>query len=166
MANVQLLVTLMQELIMIQENLKYDEVCKCWTTSYPWLVDPETLPDSYYVALATLKSTEHTLAKDPEWAEKYRAQIQDMLDRNVARKLSKDERQNWNGPKYYINHLTVQNSNSKSTLVRIVFNSSQLCKGVSLNSAFTKGPDDYINNLISLLLRWREEKVAFVGNIR
>ena len=55
---------------------------------------------------------------------------------------------------------------AESTLVCIVFNSSQLCKGVSLNSALAKGPDNYINNLIGLLLRWREEKVAFVGDIR
>ena len=82
-----------QELIMIQENLKYDEDHKCWTTRYPWLVDRVTLPDNYYVALATLKSTKHILAKDPEWAEKFKAQIQDTLDRNVARMLSKDERQ-------------------------------------------------------------------------
>ena len=45
-----------------------------------------------YVALATLKSTEHILAKDPEWAEKFKAQIQDTLDRNVARMLSNNER--------------------------------------------------------------------------
>ena len=49
---------------MIQENLEYDNVKQCWVTSYPWLVDPGTLPNNYGSALATLKNTEQTLGKD------------------------------------------------------------------------------------------------------
>ena len=47
-----------QELKLIQGNLEYDGVKQCWVTSYPWLVDPGTLPNNYSSALATLKSTE------------------------------------------------------------------------------------------------------------
>ena len=155
-----------QELFMIRDNLRYDSLQKCWTTSYPWLVDPVDLPDNYHVALATLKSTEHTLKKDPEWASKYKDQIKDMLDRKVARRLSGNELKNWDGPTFHISHLAVRNPNSKSTPVRIVFNSSQPCNGVSLNSALAKGPDNYINNLVGLLLRWREDRTAFVGDIK
>jgi len=155
-----------QELLMIRNNLKYDESNSCWSTAYPWIIDPHTLPNNYHVALATLRSTELTLLKDSAWADKYKAQMQDMLDRGVARKLTQAELKAWDGPVFYISHLAVQNPNSKSTPVRIVFNSSQLCNGVSLNCALAKGPDNYINNLIGLLLRWRESGVAFVGDIK
>jgi hypothetical protein len=37
---------------------------------------------------------------------------------------------------------------------------------MSLNAALAKGPDGYMNNLVGLLLRWREEAVAVVGDIR
>lgn len=37
---------------------------------------------------------------------------------------------------------------------------------MSLNSCLAKGPDCYMNNLIGVLLRWREEQVALVGDIR
>ena len=155
-----------QELEMIRSNLKYDEQIQCWKTSYPWLVDPSSLPDSYSTAFATLRSTESILKKDPVWAEKYCGQIQDMLDRGVARKLTPDEIESWQGPKFYISHLAVRNPKSQSTPVRIVFNSSQLCKGVSLNAALAKGPDGYLNSLLGLLLRWREDRVAVVGDIK
>ena len=92
---------------MIQENLEYDSVKQCWVTSYPWLLDPGTLPNNYGSALATLKSTERTLSKDERWAETYQKQMEDMVDRGVARKLSQKEIQEWSGPKFYISHLAV-----------------------------------------------------------
>ena len=155
-----------QELNLIQENLKYNETERCWYTSYPWLVDPSQLPDNYQVALATLSSTERTLLKEPQWASKYGEQIEDMLQRGVARRLTAEELKLWDGPKFYISHLAVCNPKSQTTPVRIVFNSSQKSNGISLNGALAKGPDGYMNNLLGLLLRWRENPVAVIGDIR
>lgn len=155
-----------QELKFIQDNLKYSESERCWYTSYPWLIDPVQLPENYHVAVATLRNTERTLLRDQLWLSKYKAQIDDMIDRGVARKLSEDELKSWQGPRFYISHLAVSNPKSQTTPVRIVFNSSQTCGGVSLNSALAKGPDSYMNNLLGLLLRWRENSVAVVGDIR
>ena len=104
--------------------------------------------------------------KDSEWAKSYGGQIRDMLDRGVARKLSKKEVDDWQGPIFYISHLAVSNEKSKSTPVRIVFNSSQLYQGRSLNNCLAKGPDSYRNSGLGILLRWREESVALVGDIR
>jgi hypothetical protein len=143
-----------QELKIIQENLEYDEQNKCWRTSYPWIVDPNTLPDNYHAALSTLTKTERTLQKDKEWANNYKQQMNDMVQRKVARKLTEQEVSDWKGPTFYISHLAVVNPKSSSTPVRIVFNSSQVHKGVSLNSCLAKGPNCYMNNLIGVLLRW------------
>ena len=151
---------------MIQGNLEYDSVKQCWVTSYPWLVDPGTLANNYGSAFATLKNTERTLGKDERWADTYQKQMEDMMERGVARKLAQKELQEWSGPKFYISHLAVVNTWSHSTPVRIVFNSSQVCQGMSLNSCLAKGPHCYMNNLIGILLRWREEQVALVGDIR
>ncbi|KAL9975807.1 hypothetical protein ACROYT_G013012 [Oculina patagonica] len=52
-----------QELKLIQGNLEYDGVKQCWVTSYPWLVDPGTLPNNYGSALATLKNTDRANAQ-------------------------------------------------------------------------------------------------------
>ena len=129
-----------QDWKLIRENLEYDVAHQCWVTSYPWLVDPSTLPNNYHAALATLRKTEQTLSKDKQWVETYQRQMKDMLDRGVARKLSEEELQKWSGPLFYISHLAVVNPKSNSTPVRIVFNSSQVYKGTSLNSYLAKGP--------------------------
>ena len=92
--------------------------------------------------------------------------MEDMLDRGVAKKLSEEEVHKWSGPLFYISHLAVVNPKSNSTPVRIVFNSSQVYKGNCLNSCLAKGPDCHMNNLLGILLRWREEQVALVGDIR
>ena len=155
-----------QELKIIRENLEFDKSNQCWITSYPWVVDPNSLPDNYNAALRTLEKTEHTLLKDEVWAHTYKKQIEDMVQREVARPLTTVELQEWNGPFFYISHLAVLNPKSNSTPVRIIFNSSQVYQGVSLNSCLAKGPDCYMNNLIGILLRWREEAVALVGDIR
>ena len=47
-----------------------------------------------------------------------------------------------------------------------MFNSSQVCQGKSLNNCLAKGPDSYRNSGLGILLRWREESVALVGDIR
>ena len=155
-----------QELKLIHENLEYDVANQCWVTSYPRLVDPSTLPNNYHAALATLRKTEQTLIKDKQWAETYKRQMEDMLDRGVAKKLSEEEIQQWSDPFLYISHLAVVNPKLNSTPVCIVFNSSQVYKGTSLNSCLAKGPDSYMNNLLGILLRWKEEQVALVGDIR
>ena len=155
-----------QELNVIRENLEYDEPNQRWITSYRWIVEPKSLPDNYNTALATLEKTERTLLKDELWANTYKQQMEDMVHREVARPLTAMKLQEWSGPVFYISHLAVLNPKSNSTPVRIVFNSSQAYKGVSLNSCLAKGPDRYMNNLIGNLLRWREEAVALVGDIR
>lgn len=155
-----------QELEMIRANLLYDHDSLSWTTSYPWLVDPLQLPNNYGAALATLQSTERGLLRDPAWAQSYTDQMTDMLDRGVARKLSKQDINGWEGPLFYISHLAVKNPKSNSTPVRIVFNSSQSYKGTSLNNCLAKGPDSFRNSIIGLLLRWREEPIAIVGDIQ
>lgn len=115
----------------------------------------------------TLRNTEKVLLKKgSEWRETYTSQVLDMVERGVARKLAVKEMQDWTGPVFYISHLAVQNSNSESTPVRIVFNSSQKCDGISLNDALVKGPDSYLNSLLGILLRWREGHAVIIGDIR
>ena len=88
-----------------------------------------------------------------------------MAQRDVARKLSHMEINDWKGPVFYLSHLAVEQPKSLTTPVRIVFNSSQLFRGVSLNSILAKGPDSFKNNLLGMLLRFRKEQVVLIGDI-
>ena len=83
----------------------------------------------------------------------------------MARKLSKEELTNYPGPTHYIAHHEVLKPESKSTPVRIVFNSSANYMGHVLNEYWAKGPD-LLNNLLGVLIRFRENRVAFIGDIK
>ncbi|CAB4034847.1 Hypothetical predicted protein [Paramuricea clavata] len=107
---------------------------------FPWLVDSQSLPDNYHTALATLERTERMLKKDDQSAKMYKSQMDDMVDRCVARKLSSEEVKSWTGP--------------------LPFGS---CKPAF---QFYARPDSYMNNLVGILLRWTEERVALIGDIR
>ena len=74
--------------------------------------------------MGMLISTEKRLAKNPEHAKVYQTQAEDMIHRGVARKLSSKESEEYSGPVHYISHHKVLKPESKSTPVRIVFNSS------------------------------------------
>ena len=155
-----------QELSMIKENLKYIREVKRWRTKYPWKTDPIHLPDNYPAALATLISTEKKLKKDPEWAKTFAEQIAEHEERGVARKLTPEELAAWKGPKYYLSAMAVEQPKSLTTPVRLVMNSSQNYRGVSLNSFLAKGPDAYNNSMLTLLLIFRELPVVLIGDIR
>ena len=155
-----------QELQLIKENLTYVAEEGIWVAKYPWKVDPKLLPDNYPAAFATLKSTEKKLSADKGWASTYNDQIIDHLERGVARKLTPQEVYNWKGPVFYLAHMALEQPKSLTTPVRLVFNSSQVYKGVSLNSCLAKGPDAFNNGLLGVLLRMREFSVVMVGDIK
>ena len=65
---------------------------------------------------------------------------------------------------YYLPHHGVFRSDKASTPLRVVFDPACKYEGVSLNSFFYKGPC-LIGNLLGILLRFREEAIAFSGDI-
>ena len=100
------------------------------------------------------------------YAETYQKQIHDMLERKVARRVSDNELRNYAGPKFYISHHDVLSPQSVSTPMRVVFNSSARIKGgLSLNDCLAKGPC-LLNQLLGILLRFRQDHFAFIGDIR
>ena len=75
-----------KELNLIENNLEYNSQENLWITTYPWIKDPHNLPDNKRAAYGRLMSTEQRLHKNPDHAKVYQQQIQDMIDRDVARK--------------------------------------------------------------------------------
>ena len=67
-------------------------------------------------------------------------------------------------PVYYLPHHGVYRPDKKSTPLRVVFDPASPFHGISLNSLLHKGPG-LIGNLLGVLLRFREEQVAFSGDI-
>ncbi|XP_045115478.1 uncharacterized protein LOC123507035 [Portunus trituberculatus] len=154
-----------REVNLIENGLTYDRERKRWIAEYPWIRDPNDLQNNYSMAYARLKSTERRLNKrECSYAQKYCEQIQDMIDRGVARKLTKEEMLNYEGPVLYLPHHEVHKPESRSTPLRIVFNSSASYMGSSLNDFLAKGPDCL--NILGVLLRFRQDFVGLIGDIK
>ena len=152
-----------RELALIDNGLTHAD--GRWTSRYPWIKDPTELPDNYPAASSMLNSLERRLMKNATHMQTYKDQIQDMIDRNVAEKIDASEMSTYPGPVYYLSHHEVLKPDSESTPCRIVFNSSSKFRGHVLNEYWAKGPD-MLNNLLGVLIRFREDKVAVAGDIR
>ena len=159
-----------RELEMVRNCLKYvtgDDHCEKphWHAKYPWAGDPTSLPNNRNAVQATFLRTEKQLAKEPEWKNAYASQVHDMVQRKAAVKLPKEVLEDWTGSVWYISHLVAPNPHSVSTPVRLVWNSSQKFRGLSLNDLLIKGPD-VLNPIRAVLLRFRAGVFAALGDIR
>ena len=80
-----------------------------------------------------------------------------MIEREFARKLSQTELKNYKGPIHYISHHEVLKPDSKSTPVRIVFNSSARYMGHMRDDYWAKRPH-LLNDLLGVLIRFRKKQ--------
>lgn len=136
-----------------------------WDAKYPWTVDPASLPNNKATVQACFLRMEKQLSREPDWKVAYADQIQEMIERGAARKLTNEIRDKWDGPVWYVSHLMAPNPHSVTTPIRIVWNSSQKYKGISLNDLLLKGPD-VLNPIRAVLLRFREGMHAALGDIK
>ena len=139
-----------------------------WVTRFPWIKNKEDLPYNKSAVLGVMNSTRRKLDKEPSWRSIYEKQLLDLLDKGFAREVSDQELSQWvdNGGKtYYIAHQVAVNPTSKSTPVRVVFNSSQKFRGHSLNTSWELGPD-MMNSLHGVLMRFRTDYVGAQGDIK
>lgn len=135
-----------------------------WTVSFPWIRDPSLLPDNRSQAEGLLFAQERRLLRTPNLAKAYNDQIEEMTNLGFARKLTQSEIEQHEGPVFYLPHHAVIRKESLSTPLRIVFNSSIVFRGHCLNEYWAKGPDLF-NDLFGILLRFRENRSALVGDI-
>ena len=87
-----------------------------------------------------------------------------MEEMKFSNKRTGTEKKDSMGPVHYIAHHAVVHPKKKSTLIRIMFNSSASFKGHILNDYWYKGPD-LLNNIFVVVLQFRENAVAICGDI-
>ena len=154
-----------RELELIERGISFSDLEGRWVAEYPWVRDPSELANNRKQAVAKLLSTEKRLKKNDEYKVMYSEQIADLLDREVARRVTREELESYTGPVYYLAHHAVLKPSSKTTKCRIVFDSKASYLGLSLNDCLAKGPS-LLNALLGVLLRFRQHQYAFIGDIR
>ena len=129
--------------------------------SLPWRHSPEHFPNNKAQASVRLRLLGRKLQKDEMLCEQYKTTIQEYIDNGYARKVTPEELEQTSA--WYLPHHPVVNPN-KPGKVRIVFDCAAKYQGVSLNDQLLQGPD-FMNSLVGVLLRFRQEPVAIVGDI-
>ena len=145
-----------------------EQSCKVDNNRYviglPWKRDKSLLPYNRSLAEIRLRSLEKSLSKNEEKARMYDNVIKQYVANNWAIPLNEEDLKADRKPIYYLPHHGVYRPDKKSTPLRVVFDPASPFHGVSLNSFLYKGPG-LIGNLLGVLLRFREEHVAFSGDI-
>ncbi|XP_048749330.2 uncharacterized protein LOC125661393 [Ostrea edulis] len=131
-----------------------------WTAPLPFRENRKLLPNNRTQALQRVKSLDRSLQKD-EVKKKHVVEFMGKMFENghaeVAPPLPTLSEQ-WYLPFFGIYHP------KKPGKVRVVFDSSAVFRGTSLNDVLMKGPD-LTNNLLGVLLRFRKEAIALTADV-
>ena len=130
--------------------------------SIPWKIEPTTLPNNRRTAEVRLKHLKRKLEKDPKLLQQYTATVEKYVKDGHARQLKACEIQEDSAQWYLPHHPVFKRSNPAKC--RVVFDCAAKYSGLSLNDAIHQGPN-LMNSLAGVLLRFRRELVAIVGDI-
>ena len=119
------------------------------------------LSDNKHMAEQRLVSLGRRLRHDPELLIRYTAGMDDLLEKGYAEHVQDESLQP--GVIWYLPHHNVVNMN-KPDKMRIVFDCAAKFHDVSLNGEVLQGPD-LTNKLLGVLLRFREDQVAIMGDV-
>ena len=128
----------------------------------PWKSEATTLPDNRELAVRRLSHLKKRLQRDENLRGSYVDTLNEYVKEGYAEVVPRGDvagSLNW-----YLPHHPVKHPH-KPEKVRVVFDCGAKCKGVSLNDSLMAGPS-LTSNLVGVLIRFREERVAVVGDIK
>ncbi|XP_055951657.1 uncharacterized protein LOC129987739 [Argiope bruennichi] len=126
----------------------------------PWLEDHSPLPDYFDLAKGRLNKTVKRLKTESNY-EAYENVFREWLEEGVIEEVAKNDQ----ASVHYLPHRAVIKENS-TTKIRPVFDTSAKAKGFpSFNDCLEKGPN-LIEQIPSILTRFRKEKIDVIADIR
>ena len=130
-----------------------------YTIALPWKDKNVSPPNNKNIAEKRLLGLKRKLIANEDMHKKYCNKIKEYVDCGYVELVTNEEsnsKKTWYIPHHYVN---------SSKKFRIVFDCSAKYDNVSLNDKLLQGPD-LSNNLLGVFLRFREEPIAVVGDIR
>jgi len=124
--------------------------------------DPD-LPFNRVAAQARLHHLKRHFSRDPDLEAKYRAVIEEYVNKGYARKLTPEEATKRSRITWYLLHHPIFNIN-KPDKCHVVFDAAAKSDGTSLNDQLFQGPD-LTNSLTGVLIRFPEEEIAFTADL-
>ncbi|XP_036347872.1 uncharacterized protein LOC118757252, partial [Rhagoletis pomonella] len=144
-------------------NDTYQKIGNRYEIGLMWRDLNVSIPDSYSYAHQRLKCLRKKFIKDPNLKYTIQSQIDNLLAKGYAKKLTEEEVAARGGKIWYLPIFIVSNPN-KPSKVRMVWDAAAKVNGVSLNDFLLSGPDS-LNSLVEILLSFRVGRVAICGDI-
>ena len=140
-------------------NSKVEKVDGHYVIPLPFREKDSSIVTNLKTAERRLFGLKRRFEKDKKFRNDYISSVSTLLKKGYARKVScgYPEGKNW-----FIPHHGVYHPRKKK--LRVVWDCSSVTGGVSLNDLLLQGPD-LSNDLLGVLIRFREEKIAFMADI-
>ncbi|XP_060126117.1 uncharacterized protein LOC132591490 isoform X1 [Zootoca vivipara] len=132
-----------------------------WVAPLPFKPQRRRLPNNRDQVLKRLSSLRHNLQRKPEIRNHFFS-FMDKIFKNRHAEIApilKNSEECWYLPIFGVYHP------KKPGQIRVVFDSSAKFEGISLNDVLLTGPD-LNNKLLGVLLRFREDSIAFTADIQ
>ena len=133
-----------------------------WCAPLPLRKNRRRLPNNKAQAISRMKALASSLAKDEKKRQHYVEFMKKILEKGLAKWVQDETTDTWEEV-WYLPHFGVYHP-QKPDKLRVVFDSSAVFAGVSLNDVLLSGPD-LMNQLLGVLIRFREEPVAVTADI-
>lgn len=134
-----------------------------YSLKMPFRKDQLTLPNNLSMVKQRLLGLKGKFRKDELFHKEYTSFFTDVIQKGYAEEVPQHQLAGEKGKLWYIPHHGVRHP-KKGTL-RVVFDCSAEFKGTSLNSELLQGPN-LTSSLFGVLTRFRQEPVAFMGDIQ
>ena len=145
----------------VSRSVRYNN--ERYSVAVPWKEQRPWLPNNRQMAESCLLSTEKSLKKKEFVEKEYQKTIETYVEKGYLCKVPESEAP---PPEiWYLPHFPIVKMSKSTTKVRIVFDCSAKCNGVSLNDAIHAGPK-LQRELFDVLIRFRCNPVALVCDMQ
>ncbi|XP_062588283.1 uncharacterized protein LOC134249947 [Saccostrea cucullata] len=121
------------------------------------------LPNNSAQCLKRLEGLKCKFMKNPQFKDHYVEFMDKILQKGYAEPVPEDELNEEDGRIWFLPHHGIYHP-KKPNKIRVVFDCSAKFMGVSLNNQLLQGPN-LANNLLGVLMRFRQEEIAILGDI-
>ncbi|XP_071941043.1 uncharacterized protein [Antedon mediterranea] len=129
----------------------------------PFKLEIPKLPNNKVAVGKRLIQLRHKMIKQPSFAAKYKEFMTSIIDKGQAEKVPTEELVCGCENVWYIPHHGIFHP-KKPEKLRVVMDCASRYQGISLNDMLLTGPN-LTNNLVGVMLRFRQDRIAVVGDV-
>ena len=129
----------------------------------PFRCDDVTMRNNKEQAIKRANWQKKKMLRDSQYRSDYVAFVNDIIAKGYAQRVPNELLTPTPGKAWYLPHHGVYHPKTPGK-IRVVFDCSSKFQGVSLNDCLMQGPD-LTNSLVGVLTRFREDPVAFMGDV-